>query len=250
MLSRALLISTLAAVVRAAEGQEPESSPGHWSRNDKILIAHAVFGTLAIVLLTPAALLIARIGRSKRWFPGHTTLNGLSVVFVIIAFALGVTVVEGEFGQDFHHSLGLALLVLFLVQPLLGLAGHFWARPSPLTSAAPSWGLPRPNPIRILHILLGLTIVGLGYTQVINGMYIEWPNKSEAATETPLAVKVIFWILFALFIVAYAGTWIVQAIRGRGREGRASLSSAASSKNALVGTPKTGGARDMSSANV
>ncbi|BGP24052.1 proteophosphoglycan ppg4 [Rhodotorula toruloides] len=250
MITRAILASTLAAVVRAAGEEKPDSGPGHWSRNDKILIAHAVFGTLAIVLLTPTALLIARIGRGKRWFAGHATLNGLFVVFIIIAFALGVTVVEGEFGQDFHHSLGLALFVLVLVQSILGIIGHFWARPSPLTSAAPSWGLPRPNPIRILHILLGLTIVGLGYTQVINGMYIEWPKKSDAGTATPFGVKVVFWILFALFIATYGTTWIVQAIRGRGREGRTSLSSAASSNNALVGTPKTGGPHEMATTNV
>lgn len=81
-------------------------------------------------------------------------------------------------------------------------------------------------------------------------MYIEWPNKSEAGTDTPLAVEVIFWILFALWIIAYATTWIAQAIRGRRSQGRTSLSSAASSNNQLVGTPRPSGTHEMSAANV
>ena len=50
----------------------------------------AVLGSLAFLVRTPAAVLIARFGRDRiSWFPPHWVLNLLSVILVIVTFALG-----------------------------------------------------------------------------------------------------------------------------------------------------------------
>ena len=79
------------------------------SKTNRILIAHgkpwialswqawlkyrklsAVFGSLAALIVAPAAILVARYGRKWRhWATVHLVINVLTVSFVIIAFATG-----------------------------------------------------------------------------------------------------------------------------------------------------------------
>ncbi|GAA5906461.1 hypothetical protein JCM6882_004442 [Rhodosporidiobolus microsporus] len=189
------------------------------STNDKKLIAHATLGSLALLLFTPLAILSARLGRGRKWFPSHIGLNMTAVVFIVIAFALGVNVAGGQF-DDFHKRLGLALFLLFLLQPLLGLLAHSYSLPSPLTSSVhPSLHGGLPSPLRALHILTGLTIVGLGYAQVASGIYKEWPRESDAMTAVPMGVKAVFWVLLGVEVAAYVGSWAWgAATRGRAVE--------------------------------
>lgn len=64
--------------------------------------ATATLGSLALLIFTPSAILVARLGRdSFRWFPPHWMLNLFSTVLVIVTFALGVNYGGGEF-DDFH----------------------------------------------------------------------------------------------------------------------------------------------------
>lgn len=79
------------------------------SKTNRILIAHggpymalrwyaalkcqtvsAVFGSLAALVVAPAAILVARYGRKWRhWAIVHLVINVMTVSFVIIAFATG-----------------------------------------------------------------------------------------------------------------------------------------------------------------
>ncbi|GAA6007570.1 hypothetical protein JCM10207_006390 [Rhodosporidiobolus poonsookiae] len=198
----------LASAINAEQDEGVVNQVGGNSRSsrDKMLIAHATLGSLALALITPAAVLLARLGRSIRWFPSHAALNSLSLLLIIIAFALGVSQAGGSF-DDFHKRLGLALFLLFLVQPVLGLLGHAYSKPAPLTSAHPSLTRPLPSPVRALHVLLGVTIVTLGYTQIASGINVEWTRGSDARGEVPGAVRVVFWVLVGLEIAAYIAGW-------------------------------------------
>ncbi|GAA5829876.1 hypothetical protein JCM11251_007917 [Rhodosporidiobolus azoricus] len=182
------------------------SGQGRTSR-DKALIAHATLGSVALVILTPSAILVARLGRNKHWFPFHAALNILSVVLVIVAFGIGCKEGGGGF-VDFHMRLGLALFLLYLLQPALGALAHFFTRPNPSTALHPSLRGGPPPVLRAAHIVAGVVIVGLGYLQIANGLYKEWEEGSDAMTAVPKGVKVVFWVLLGVEVAAYVGTWI------------------------------------------
>lgn len=62
------------------------------------------------------------------------------------------------------------------------------------------------SPIRYLHILFGITLAGLLYWQVDNG-FDEWNATSDAGTNTPRSVRILYWILLALALVTYFAGW-------------------------------------------
>jgi hypothetical protein len=45
------------------------------SSRDMILIAHAVFASLAFLVITPIAILVPRYFRNRTWFPIHAALQ-------------------------------------------------------------------------------------------------------------------------------------------------------------------------------
>ncbi|GAA5986814.1 hypothetical protein JCM10908_000908 [Rhodotorula pacifica] len=243
-LTMPVVLSALAASSAGPNDMDGGSSGGGGSggSNRNILIAHAVLGSVAFMILSPAAILIARFGRDRMsWFPPHWVLNLLSVILVIITFALG-TYATGNEWNDTHKRLGLALFILVLLQATLGLVGHRTRR-THLTSSRPSSGLyynsspKRPSfPFtRISHVVLGLVTIGLGYWQIETGISDdgEWNSKAENG-KVPKSVQIIFWILLGVEVAAYAAAWIWHiaarvtkgplddASRSPGRPGRAS----------------------------
>lgn len=62
------------------------------------------------------------------------------------------------------------------------------------------------SPLRYLHILSGIVLAGLLYWQVDNG-FDEWNATSDAGTNTPKSVRILYWILLALALVAYVVGW-------------------------------------------
>lgn len=220
----------------------------------------AVLGSLAFLILTPAAVLIARFGRDRiSWFPPHWVLNLLSVIFVIVTFALG-TYARGNGWSTTHerfvtrrsllkrlgsaqltqrlYRLGLAVFILVLLQATLGLVGHRTQR-TQLTSSRPSFGSYASSAkrhsfpfVRLSHVLLGLITLGLGYWQIETGLSDdgEWNTMAENGN-VPKSVQVIFWILLGVEVAAYVVAWLWQiAARVKkgpirdasGRSGRAS----------------------------
>lgn len=177
----------------------------------------AVFGSLAGLVLIPAAVLIARLRRQSSWWcKVHILLNAIAVLFIILAFGLGMgsvstgdegTQFSGE-GSDLHHQLGLAIFILVILQASLGL----YARVN--TKRAQSGK----SPIRIAHIGSGVCTVALLYWLIWNGIHTEWVGMSTDGSSAPESVQVIFWVLVAIPLAAYlinAGNTALHMLEGK-----------------------------------
>lgn len=99
----------------------------------------AAFACIAVLITLPIALLTARLFRNNpSWIRTHLFLNTATAILLIVAFALGVAsiLVGSDDGDvqltgdeaDVHHTLGLAVFVLFMVQVVIGFVAHYWKR--------------------------------------------------------------------------------------------------------------------------
>lgn len=210
-------VPTATASVAPASGVLGTTVLARTSR-DMILIAHAVIASLGLLLFTPAAILIARYLRAHSWFPMHAALQLLASACLIAAFALGYVTVRGRHFYDSHTRLGLTLLILVLVQVTLGALAHRVASPAPSpTSKLPT--LSNKPLIRLIHIVLGITITGLGLIQVRLGMS-QYPEKSDGGEGTPVGVIVVYWLLVAAIVISYLYGWASDGKRTvRSQEG-------------------------------
>ncbi|KAL8292516.1 hypothetical protein RQP46_001128 [Phenoliferia psychrophenolica] len=179
------------------------------AKRDMYLIAHAVVGTLGLLLFSPAAILVARLLRGSTWFPAHAALNLLAAVLVIAGFALGYTNNLGPHFHDTHTKCGLALLILVLLQVLLGSVAHrVKASPSP-TARFPT--LSGKSPVRLVHIVLGIAIIALGFFQIHEG-FEEYPLYSTGGESVPMGAYIVYYILIALIAAAYLAGWIKEGL--------------------------------------
>ncbi|KAJ7641017.1 hypothetical protein FB45DRAFT_899264 [Roridomyces roridus] len=193
--------------------------------HDKMIVAHAVLAGLAALITAPAAILIGRYFRSRRWwFKAHLFLQIITAIFVITLFAVGLlAVASGGNGnqltgpkKDPHHDIGLAIAVLFFLQFVLGIVAHFTH-----SAGAGTYTLTTPkSPLRHVHVGMGLVVTALLYAGVKTGMD-EWNNVSDAKTLVPKGVEVVYWVLFALAVAAYVFGWILEPIRAASRESSA-----------------------------
>lgn len=144
------------------------------TETDFCLLRTAVCGSLALVIFAPAAVLIARLLRGSTWYPAHAALNGLAAILVIASFGLGVySVKEGGF-EDSHHKEGLAVFIVIILQVFLGAFAHTrQVQPSP-AGRLPT--LSKKSPFRLLHIVLGIFALGLGWVTINEG-FQEWREK-------------------------------------------------------------------------
>ncbi|GAA5982038.1 hypothetical protein JCM5350_000624 [Sporobolomyces pararoseus] len=204
----------LAASTPFGESGTGKSANGGWTKRDKVLIAHAAIGGVGAVIFVPAGVLLARLGRSGTWFPWHRAIQFFSAALIIVSAIIGITQTDGGHFEDDHTRLGLIVLILFVLQPALGVFAHWTKGGAPLTSAHPSFSRPFPSIVRIVHILLGIIVTGLAYAQVASG-FDEWQSSSDAQTSVPLAVKVVFWILLVLAVVLYLAGWVWGVVRGK-----------------------------------
>lgn len=174
---------------------------------------------------------------------------GLTFVFVVVAFALGVHAVgttggngrsgrggrnnssdDAEFSgpqADFHHRFGLAVFILVVIQSLLGLASHYTRGPdlaNPRSRAVPSLTAKR-SLVRYLHVVLGVAVMTMLYVQTADGVTHEWDQRVNNGTVVPSAVKIVFWTLVGVEV----GLWVlglaVEPVRNRmkrrsGRDGK------------------------------
>ncbi|GAA6038451.1 hypothetical protein JCM8097_007657 [Rhodosporidiobolus ruineniae] len=142
----------------AEEGEVNEANDGKtvstsgYSQYDYLILAHIVFAFLAWILLAPAAVLLARLGRKwKGWYEWHSSVQIYLVApFTVIVLALGVAAAK-KIGTashfDDHKILGILITILVLVQLVLGYSAH-------LSPVPPARGGTRTLP-RVFHILLG-----------------------------------------------------------------------------------------------
>ncbi|BGP47450.1 hypothetical protein JCM10450v2_003302 [Rhodotorula kratochvilovae] len=250
-LSKAFIVGAASAGQDQTNGAQ-RAGQGRSSKV-KTFTAHATLGSLAFLVFMPLAILTARAGRDRfGWFPAHAALNAFAAILVVICFALGTHEAGGAF-NDFHRRLGLALLILVLLQALLGYGAHL-TRSTPLTSSRPSLLLHADSPApartrthgvpRLAHVLLGLTLVALGWAQVASGLYLEWPRfVSGAGLEGPVprGVKVVFLVLVGVWIATYLGAWVAGPLRKCGRGKGSEAGESAQGDKGLV-RHATGGA--------
>lgn len=105
----------------------------------------------------------------------------------------GPALLVGQDDNDIHHTLGLAIIILFALQILLGWGSHYVKK---------QWSSSK-HPLRMLHVVLGIGTVALLYWETWNGVSIEWPAMTDQGEDIPLAVQIIFWLLLAFAV----GLW-------------------------------------------
>ncbi|KAJ7207613.1 hypothetical protein GGX14DRAFT_635714 [Mycena pura] len=191
--------------------------------HDQMIIAHAVVASVATLITAPAAILIGRYFRSRSWwFKVHVLLQSVTAVFVILVFSLGIVAVgSGGNGNqltgpkmDPHHDLGLAVLVLFLLQFVLGIGAHYTHSASPAHAkdpAFPTMTTPK-SALRHLHVVCGVVMTALLYAGVKTGMD-EWDMVSDMGTLVPQPVVVLYWVIFGFEVAAYFFGWVMEPIR-------------------------------------
>jgi hypothetical protein len=91
------------------------------------------------------------------------------------------SVMTGGNWVDPHKKTGLALLILYCVQVILGLTIHFFKVPRFLGGQRP--------PQNYFHVALGLIILAIAFEQVHYGIYIEWIEGTGGNPPVPMAAK-------------------------------------------------------------
>lgn len=170
---------------------------------------HATLASIGMVVLLPVGVLIARYLRTTkiRWFWIHAFWQGLvlgPVLLTGIGYGIKATQRQVDAGttatfNDPHKKAGLAILILYIIQVFLGLFSHYVNSPTiPFVYRTPQ---------RILHILIGLSLFGLGFWQVNYGYLTEWPTY--VGSIVPASVNKAWKALVILFPILYAIGWVI-----------------------------------------
>jgi hypothetical protein len=164
---------------------------------------HAILCTTGFLVILPLGSLFARYARTftNKWLYVHGTIQVLIAGPIIYAGWAEGYQLAGELGVpnfkvSVHQKIGLALLLLYLVQIVLGPAVHLFKMRSIFRGHRP--------PHNYLHVAVGLSIIALASYQVHYGLYFEWydfvgihliPKSCRSAW---LALTIIFWALYGL----------------------------------------------------
>lgn len=186
-------------------------TPISQSQHDRYIVAHATLGSLAALILAPAAMLSGRYLRTWRyWNALHAILNTFTAILIVIVFALGLAALpmnHNQFfgkGADTHHKLGLATFLIVMVQSILGIGARAVKHPAYNYVTLQT----KRHPLRLFHIAFGIGTAGVLYAQVYTG-FQEWDDTSESMTTVPRSVWIIYWILFSIEVFAYAVGWAI-----------------------------------------
>jgi len=204
--------------------------PRPWGKYDKIVVAHAAVGSVAWLIISPLAIILARLSKSPSaspsTFSAHKWMQSiLTVLLTLVAVILGgiATNVDGMPGgghfQSAHQRMGLVLLLLLVLQILLGrwVSQHGHRGFTSLGSA--------------LHIAFGVTLTAIGFAQIYLGFNL---YEQRSSRKVPVAVKVIWAIIVGLFSIYL----IALALRTqlRSKDERSSPNFSRKRKAAIYGT--------------
>jgi hypothetical protein len=114
-------------------------------------------------------------------------------------------------------SVGLGLLILVLAQVTLGALAHRVPSGTPSVNARLPTLSNKPL-VRLVHIIAGIFITGLGLIQVRLGI-TEYPEFSDGGENVPVGVIVVYWILVAGIVVSYVFGWFRDNKGARKEEG-------------------------------
>ncbi|KAJ7500094.1 hypothetical protein FB451DRAFT_50057 [Mycena latifolia] len=159
---------------------------------------HAHVAFFAYLVGLPLGIGIARYLRTftSAWFWPHAIVNFLLTgPLIFAAFALGyqTTTASGlPHFTDPHQKVGLALLVLYLIQVFLGSFIHL--------VKFPRFPGGRP-PQNYLHAVLGLAIVGLAMWQTHYGLWTEWALVTGNAHPVNMRCRH-FWLAIVVIVAS------------------------------------------------
>ncbi|CEH18086.1 Predicted membrane protein, contains DoH and Cytochrome b-561/ferric reductase transmembrane domains [Ceraceosorus bombacis] len=158
------------------------------NKTTQIWFAHMMFMVLGWMLLVPLGAFIGRFGRTMfKWFPYHSAVQSLAVVFVIIGFALGVYNYRQRGTPQWtllHHKLGLALFILILIQAILGATTHEIRKRTGFR-----W-------IGFFHIFNGVVMFGLAVWNISEGFKL-WTWQPGNAP------RIVIWVWAGVVGVVY-----------------------------------------------
>lgn len=204
--SIAVLLATASTVTWAQDDGDMSTSRIDLSlAYNKIVVAHLVFMILTFLVLIPAAILIARFGRTYfTWYPHHRNIQLGSLVFFIVAFFLGIgAAYPAPVGEQTHYQVGVTVFALIFVQAALGLAAH------------------RLNAkkgkryLGYIHAPLGLLIFGLAFWNMETGWNI-WGSGYVAGAAPRDVLYAWMGLLVLLYLIGL--TLLPKEIK-RSREG-------------------------------
>ncbi|GAA5859447.1 hypothetical protein JCM8547_006827 [Rhodosporidiobolus lusitaniae] len=207
--------------VEVNEAKDGELVGSAWSQRDYLILAHVVFAVLTWLVVAPAAVLIARLGRkSAGWFTWHSSVQVYLVApFTIIVVALGVAAAQkaGTAGHlDGHKTLGILTIILLFFQLSLGYLAHTTPFASTRSSTRPL--------VRVVHILTGVLLLLIPWLTIGLGLR-KWSNSPVASGGGSTGVKAVFILCILLFLLPALYS-LFTLIRLRKREGRSFFNAA------------------------
>ncbi|KAL1745204.1 hypothetical protein HDZ31DRAFT_63383 [Schizophyllum fasciatum] len=135
----------------------------------RLLALHGALMTLAFGLLLPLGALTARLARTRtrRWIVAHKALQAYAgapaILLGLAAAVAGVGTRGVRHVHDAHQAGGVLLVGVYALQVAVGAYIHGRAKAVP-------------HPVRnVAHVVLGLTVVGLGLGQLRSGLH-EWDS--------------------------------------------------------------------------
>jgi len=178
--------------------------------NEIFIIYHAFFVSLGFLVLLPAGSLIGRWARgfTPKWFKIHRLVNmSFALPIITLGVLLGpvVVITKPTFRTHFanaHEICGGILLLLYYAQVLLGRYIH--ERRNKLAAIGP---ITRPHPpLNILHICLGISIIGLAFFQVRSGL--QWWETLTGRPPMPLSYP-LWHVWIVLLPLVYFGGYVL-----------------------------------------
>ncbi|TDL18798.1 hypothetical protein BD410DRAFT_792984 [Rickenella mellea] len=203
---------------------------------EKKIRNHATLCAVGFLILLPIGALVGRYLRTftSRWFWGHWVIQFLVAGPVILTgWAFGYRLTADNFTghwNDPHKKTGLALLILYIIQVLLGAIIHFFKTPYFFSGRRP--------PQNYLHATIGLAIIALAFYQVHYGITFEWYELTGGLHVVPhsvmsawIAVAVVFWTLYVIGLALLPRQYKIEAVN-RSQNGDEKLGSVSTASNA------------------
>lgn len=176
-------------------------SSGYPSNFNTVLIAHAVLGPVAFVVLYPLGAIAIRIFRFPNvvWF--HAGWMVFTYLIVLTSMGLGVWLaVTGDYLSEYHAIIGLVVVGCLLLQPITGLLHHRLFK---------SRG--RSNAATFLHVWWGRAIVTLG---IINGgLGLQLAGNTRNG-------EIVYGVVAGFMWVLWMGIVLLAFVRRRGETKR------------------------------
>ncbi|KAF8155491.1 hypothetical protein B0H34DRAFT_849806 [Crassisporium funariophilum] len=162
---------------------------------------HAVLSTVGFLILLPIGVLVARYTRTLpyKWFYAHWSIQFIIAgPVILVGWSLGYktsTMLEQGHFKDPHQKMGMALLIMYILQLALGAFVHFAKFPSLFRGYR--------APHNYLHVVLGLVIFIVAQYQVHYALFTEWTFATGGLHQVPMSAKnawlaLVFWVLYGL----------------------------------------------------